>query len=106
MIIRRALEAYGYNIEFKLRPFNPSVLRRIQAFNARICNARGERHIFIDKNKCKWLIHNIYNLAFKEGTSIVNVPTVKQIKNDREAKFLEHPFDAASYLVEYFYPIK
>ncbi len=106
MIIRRTLETYGYKPEFKLRPFNPPILNRIQAFNAKICNTKGERHIFIDKNKCKWLIHNIYNLSFKEGTSIVNVPTVKQIKNDREAKFLEYPFDAASYLVEYFYPIK
>lgn len=106
MIIRRALEAHGYNVDFKIRPYNPPVLSRIQAFNARICNAAGERHVFIDPKRCKWLMHNVYNLAFKEGTSIVDVPTVKQIKNDRDAKFLEHPFDAASYLVEFFFPIK
>lgn len=106
MIIRRALEAHGYNVDFKIRPYNPPVLSRIQAFNARICNTSGERHIFIDPKRCKWLMHNVYNLAFKEGTSIVDVPTVKQIKNDRDAKFLEHPFDAASYLVEFFFPIK
>lgn len=105
MIMRRALEAYGYTVEFKVRGWNPPILTRIQAFNARVCNARGERHVFVDK-RCKWVLHNMYNLAFKEGTSIVNVPTQKQIKNDREAKFLEHPFDAASYLVEYFWPIK
>lgn len=106
MIIRRALEAHGYNVDFKIRPYNPPVLSRIQAFNARICNTSGERHVFIDPKRCKWLMHNVYNLAFKEGTSIVDVPTVKQIKNDRDAKFLEHPFDAASYLVEFFFPIK
>ena len=105
MIIRRALEAYGYKFEFRLRPFNPPILSRIQAFNARVCNAKGERHIFVSK-KCKWLLHNMYNLSFKEGTSIVDVPTLKTIKNDRDSKFLEHPFDSASYLVDYFYPIK
>lgn len=105
MIIRRALEHHGYEFEFKLRGFNPPILRRIQSFNARVCNANGERHIFIDK-RCKWLLHNMYNLSFKEGTSKVNVPTEKQIKSDRDNKFLEHPFDACSYLVEYFYPIK
>ena len=105
MIIRRALEAYGYKFEFRLRPFNPPILSRIQAFNARVCNAKGERHIFVSK-RCKWLLHNMYNLSFKEGTSIVDVPTLKTIKNDRESKFLEHPFDSASYLVDYFYPIK
>lgn len=104
-IIHRALEAAGYQVKFRIRDFNPPILRRIQAFNARVCNARGERHIFISP-KCKWLLHNMYNLQFKEGTSIVDVPTLKQIKVDRESKFLEHPFDAASYLVEFFYPIK
>ena len=105
MIIRRALEL-KYNVEFRVRPFNPPILTRIQAFNARVKNANGERHIFVDPRRCKWLLHNMYNLSFKEGTSIVDVPTVKQIKNDRDSKFLEHPFDAASYLVEYFFPIK
>ena len=106
LIIRNALETHGYHVEFNLRPFNPPVLRRIQAFNARVRNANGDCHVFIDPRRCKWLLHNMYNLCFKEGTSIVDVPTVKQIKNDREAKFMEHPFDAASYLVEYFWSIK
>lgn len=106
MIIKRALETYGYRVEFRLRSYNPPILTRIQAFNARVRNARGECHVFVDKNKCKWLLYNMYNLSFKEGTSIVDVPTVKQIKNDRDSKFLEHPFDAASYLVEFRHPIK
>ena len=106
MIIKRALEAHGYKPVFKLRQFNPAIMKRIQAFNARIRNAKGECHIFIDKRRCKWIMHNMYNLSFKEGTSIVKVPTEKEIKNDRDAKFLEHPFDAISYLVEFYYPIK
>lgn len=105
MIIKRALELHGYNPKFKLRSFNPPILNRIQAFNAKVCNSRKERHLFIDK-KCKWLLHNVYNLSFKEGSSVVDVPTLKQIKNDRTLKFLEHPFDAASYLVEFYFPIK
>ena len=51
-------------------------------------------------------MYNIDNLSFKEGTSIVDVPTLKTIKNDRDAKFLEHPFDAISYLVDFFWSIK
>lgn len=104
MIIKRELEAHGYKPIFHLRGFNPPILSRIQAFNARVRNVNGECHLFIDE-KCKWLLHNIYNLSFKEGTSIIDVPTAKQIKNDRDMKFLEHPFDAASYLVEYYFPV-
>ncbi len=106
MIIKQALENHGYQVEFKLRPFNPPILNRIQAFNRRVCNANGERHIFINKDKCPWLVYNIDNLSFKEGTSIVDVPTLKTIKNDRDAKFLEHPFDAASYPIDFFWSIK
>ena len=51
-------------------------------------------------------MYNIYNLSFKEGTSIVNVPTHNQIKSNREFKFLEHPFDAVSYLVEYYWRLR
>lgn len=105
MIIKNTLESYGYKPKFKIRPYNPPVLTRIQAFNARVKNAKGECHVFADK-KCKWFLHNVYNLKFKEGSSIVDVPTAKRIQTDRESKFLEHPFDAASYLVEFFHPIK
>jgi len=105
MIIKRALENYGYSPKFQLRNFNPPILNRIQAFNAKVRNSKGTVSLFIDK-RCKWLLHNVYNLSFKEGTSIVDVPSLKQIKNDHDLKFLEHPFDAASYLVDYYFPIK
>ena len=54
----------------------------------------------------EWILYNIYNLSFKEGTSIVDIPTHNQIKTSRDAKFLEHPFDAISYLVEYYWRLK
>ena len=41
IIIRRALEAHGYNIDFKIRPYNPPVLRRI------IPQKRGDFESFI-----------------------------------------------------------
>lgn len=105
-IINNALRGHGYETQFRLRPYNPPILTRIQAFNARVKNANGERHVFADRRKCKWFIHNMYNLMFKEGSSIVDVPTARRIQTDRDSKFLEHPFDAGSYLVEYYHPIK
>jgi len=107
VIIKNALKAHGYkDIKFDLRDYNPPILNRIHAFNARVKNAAGERHFFIDPRKCKYTMKNIYNLRFKEGTSIVDVPTLHQIKSNREDKFLEHPFDAISYLVEYYWRIR
>lgn len=107
-IIRNALyKNYDKKqIKFCLRSYNPPILNRISAFNAKVKNSSGERHLFVDERKCKWLLYNIYNLSFKEGSTIVDVPTFSQIKSNRDAKFLEHPFDAASYLTEYYWRIK
>ena len=105
-IIKNVLTDYGYyNVKFRLRDYNPPILNRISAFNARVCNARNEQHLFVDK-RCRWLLYNIYNLKYKEGSRIVDVPTITRIKHEHNLKYLEHPFDAASYLVEYYWRIK
>lgn len=105
-IIRNTLKKQGYNPKFRLRPYNPPILSRIQAFNARVKNSVGDVHLFVDERRCKKLLYNIYNLSFKEGSSIVDVPTFSQIKSNKDFKFLEHPFDAASYLTEFYWKIK
>ena len=106
-IIKKNLEEYGYKkIKFRLRNYNPPILSRISAFNARVKNSKGERHLFVDERRCKWILYNIYNLSFKDGTSTVNVPSYTRIKSNRDFKFLEHPFDAISYLVEYYWALR
>lgn len=107
IIIKNALKRHypNNNIKFDLRPYNPPIKNRIAAFNAMVCNSKGERRLFVDK-KCKQFLNNIYNLKYKVGTDIVDVPTYAQIKSDNSLKFIEHPFDAGSYLVEYYFPIK
>jgi PBSX family phage terminase large subunit len=108
-IIRNVLYESGYDkkqVKFELRNYNPPILNRISSFNAKVKNSSGEPHLYVDERRCKWLLYNIHNLSFKEGTTIVDVPTFSQIKSNRESKFLEHPFDAASYLTEYYWRIR
>lgn len=107
IIIKKALQRHypDNNIKVHLRSFNPPIKNRIAAFNAMVCNHNGERRILIDK-RCQKLIYNIHNLTYKPGTNVVDVPTYAQIKNENSLKFLEHPFDAASYLVDYYFPIR
>ena len=107
VIIRNALRKHykTNNIHMHLRPSNPRIKNRIAAFNAKVLSYDGKRGLYVDP-KCEKLLYNIYNLKYKVGTDIVDVPTYAQIKTDNNLKFLEHPFDAASYLVEYYFPIK
>ena len=106
VIIRNALRRhYPLNsIQLHIRPFNPRIKNRIAAFNAKVKNYNGDREIIIDP-KCKWFIYNMYNLKYKVGSDEVDVPTYSAIKTDNQLKFLEHIFDAGTYIVEYYDPI-
>lgn len=104
VIIKKKLLQYGYDVDIRIKAYNPPIKTRIAAFNAKIRNADGEICLYVDK-KCEKLLYNIYNLKYKEGTSRIDIPTYQQIKQSKELKFLSHPMDAASYLVDFYWPI-
>lgn len=104
VIIKKKLLQYGYDVDIEIKAFNPPIKNRIMAFNSKIRSADGEICLFVDK-KCEKLLYNIYNLKYKEGTSKIDIPTYQQIKQSKELKFLSHPIDAASYLVDFYWPI-
>ena len=95
---------YPGKIRVDVRSANPLIADRVAAWNAMVCNADGVRRVVIDP-RCKWLIYNLQNLKYKEGTGIIDKPTTHQISKDRSLKFLTHIFDAASYLVERYDPV-
>lgn len=104
VIIKKKLQSFGYEVEIKIKGFNPPIKNRIAAFNAKVRNANGDIGLYISP-KCEKLLYNIYNLRYQEGSSRIDVPTYAQIKQMKELKFLSHPFDAASYLVDFYWPI-
>lgn len=105
VIMKNKLLSFGYeDIEVQIKAFNPPIKNRIMAFNARVRAADGKIRLYIDK-KCEKLLYNIYNLHYREGSSKIDLPTHSQIKQAKELKFLGHPMDAASYLVEFYWPI-
>ena len=93
------------DVEVAIRPFNPRIKNRVASFNAMVQDANGVRKLFVSPS-CERLLYNIENLKYKEGSSVIDIPTFAQIKNNYDAKFLMHPFDAASYLTEFYHPIK
>ena len=107
VIMRNALRRHYPNnqIHLAVRPCNPPVKRRIAGFNAMVKDYNGKRRILIDK-KCKWLLYNVYNLKYKTGTDIIDLPSHQSIRDNNDQKFLMHIFDAASYLVEYYFPLR
>lgn len=105
-IIRNTLSSLGVrDIQINLNSRNPSPDTRVMAFNAAVCNSAGIRRISVNP-KCKWLIWNCETLHYIPGTSIIWEPTTKQIEDNPKLKYTKHIFDAASYLVERYDPIK
>jgi phage terminase large subunit len=66
---------------------------RINSYNARLCSAKGIRRLFIDP-KCKYTLESLEKFCFKEGTQVPD-------KNG-----FDHMFDAASYCIQYMFPLK
>jgi hypothetical protein len=95
----------GYQVSRHLNRKNPEVFERVQAWNAMIRNVNGEHAIFISE-RCEQLLMNIENLKWKVGTSDIEKPTPGQLKQQHSLKYLGHIFDAASYLVHYYYPLR
>ena len=85
------LENAGFRV-LSPRKHDP-VKDRINAANARLCDANGDRWIYIDP-KCKNLIESLEKFTYKPGT---------QIPDKGE---YDHFFDAFSYCVAYIWPIK
>ena len=68
---------------------NPSVVDRINAVNSLLCNAKGERKLFIDP-KCKKTRECLIKHSYKEGT--------RQPQKEGNTDF-SHMNDALGYLI-------
>ena len=105
-ILRNRLLELGLgSVQLDLRAANPLIADRVAAWNAMVCNSNGVVRVKVDP-RCEWLIRNCENLHYVEGTSVIWEPTANDIQRDRHAKFVKHIFDAASYLVERYDPIR
>lgn len=94
-----------YRIDVPLA--NGSRYSRYQAWNDMILDPiTGKRRILISP-KCEKLIYNMENLKLKPGSPDFFIPTATQIGSDDAdmLKFLGHPFDGASYLPNYYFPV-
>lgn len=85
------LQNAGFVVKIKSK--NPPVRDRINAMNSLLKNSNGERRYTVDP-KCKYLIQSLQRYTYKPDTMIP----------DKSSGY-DHMFDAASYAVEYLYPV-
>ena len=90
-IIRNIL----FGATFNLKP-NPSVIDRVNSTNARICNAKGERRLFVNTEKCPELVKDLEQVIWKEGKREIDKSNIERT----------HSSDALGYFIDYEYPLK
>jgi|DEB0MinimDraft_4_1074332.scaffolds.fasta_scaffold01278_1 hypothetical protein len=86
------LQNAGFTV--KSRQYHTPIRDRVNAVNAMLRSATGERKLLVDP-KCKHTIDSLQRLTYKENTN--------QIDKDSG---LDHFADAVGYLCDYLFPIK
>lgn len=94
MTDHKILSSAPYNFRVLAPRSHDPVKDRINAFNAKLCNATGIRSLFVTQNN-KYLIESLEKHTYKEGTQVP----------DKNSGY-DHLFDAASYAIAYLYPIR
>lgn len=82
----------GFDV--KVRNQHTAIRDRVNAVNALLKSADGNRRLFIDP-KCKHTIESLQRLTYLEGTNQVD-----------KTSGLDHMADAVGYMVDYLFPIK
>jgi hypothetical protein len=72
------------------------VIDRINAVNARLCNSKGKRHLFINTKKCTHLTKDLEQVTYKEGKREIDKSNIERT----------HSSDNIGYMIEYKYSLK
>ena len=93
-LIRRAFQQHPeYRLDMRTNTSNPAVRDRVNLMNAALCNAAGERHVFIDP-KCRELIKDLRQVRWRRDSA--GNPLGDLDKSDPQRT---HTSDALSYAV-------
>jgi hypothetical protein len=85
----------GWQVERKIKNCAPAIKDRQSAVRAKICNAMGERNLFVNPNKCPVTHKGLSTVQIKEGSTFIEI----------ESRF-QHITTAVGYCVEYEWPIR
>lgn len=79
---------------------NPRIKERLSVLRGCICNAKGERRLFVDSS-CKHLLYNFDEAKNNLANAGLREPTDKEIQEDDKKRYLIHPIDAISYPIHF-----
>lgn len=93
--MERVFEAAGWKVERRVRNKNPGIKDSQNAVRAKICNADGERSLFVNPLTAPWMHEGLATVQVKEGSSFL-----EDDKNE-----YQHITTALRYFIDYEWPI-
>jgi hypothetical protein len=94
--MERILEAHGWTVDRRVKDANPSIKDSQNAVRAKICNAAGERTLFVNPVRAPWTHQGLDTVVVKEGSTFLEDDTNKY----------QHITTAIRYMVDYEEPIE
>jgi len=83
------------NMVVRANPSNPTIMTRVNTVNSMLCNADGDRRLYVNVGSCKIMTKTFEQLAYDEKT---NLPD--------KSSGLDHLADAVGYLINYLFPMR
>lgn len=96
-LMMQEFEKNGWDVEKCVKPANPAIKARHNAVNAKICNAAGERSLFVNPLTAPWTSKGLHTTVFKEGS------TFQEEQNSNEC---QHITTGLGYFIDYMFPIE
>lgn len=94
--MERIFNDHGWNVDRCVKSANPAIRDRQNAVRAKVCNALGERSMFVNPGKAPWTHESCLTVQFKEGSAFIE---------DDKNKY-QHVFTAIGYEIDYLFPIE
>lgn len=96
-LMKEEFRKNGWNVTQRVKAANPAIKDRQNAVNALICNALGERKLFVNPAKAIYMSKGLLTTVFKKGSTFIE----EQANND-----YQHITTALGYFVDHQWPVK
>jgi hypothetical protein len=90
----------GWKVTKRVKAANPAIKDRHNAVNAKVCNAAGERHLFVNPEKAVYIDKGLDNTQFKKGSAI------EEDQSNKDTKEFQHITTGLGYFVDHVFPVK
>lgn len=94
--IEGVLKANGWKYTRCVKAANPAIKDRQNAVRAKVCNAVGERHLFINPSKAPWCDKGLSTVQLKKGSTF----------QEDDSNQYQHITTAIGYMVESLWPVR